>query len=80
MLGWPFFVFQNSGSNICSHKEIGGRDEEECEAMLSSSTRIFVAMSFFPHKEIGGGVEESLSPLEFWCYFPSSHRMLKTKC
>ncbi len=36
-------------------------------SMLSLSTRIFVAMSFFSHKEIGGGVEESLSPLQFWC-------------
>jgi hypothetical protein len=43
--------------------------------MLSLSSCIFVAVSFFPHKEIGGRVEESLSPLQFWCYCPSSQRM-----
>ncbi len=52
MLGWLFFVFLNSGGYVCSHKEIGGRDEEECSLYLPEFCHN--VFSFFTKRLVAG--------------------------
>jgi hypothetical protein len=55
MNAWlTFFVFQNSGVKVCSHKEIGGRDEEECPCFLCLPEFLWQCLSFLTKRLVAG--------------------------